>query len=126
MSKESSWEEVELELFIGKQSNLADHLPLAWEKFSTTTSIKDYIRNILRDTKEILLRWRKYFEDLLNPVRATPTETCDNIDYGQKEVFTWTAAIRGLESEKAARTVEIRLEMLKALNGEACWLTGVC
>ena len=48
-------------------------------------------------------------EDLLNPVRAAPTDTCDTINFG-KEVFTSTevaAAIRGLKSGTAAGEDEI-------------------
>ena len=58
---------------------------------------------------------------MLNPVRATPTDTCQTIDFQKKEVFTLTkvaAAIRGLKFRKAAGEDEIRLEMLKALNKE--------
>ena len=82
------WSLVGFQLLLGKQSILADYLPIAWEKFSTTTSIKDSIGNILRDKKEILSRWREYFEDLLNPVKATPTDTCDTINFGKEKVFT--------------------------------------
>ena len=66
-----------------KQSIFADYSPLAWKKsLSTTTSIKDLTGKILRIEKEIHSRWRKYFEDLFNPVRETPTDTCDSIDFG--------------------------------------------
>ena len=61
---------------------------------------------------------------------ATPTDTCDTIDFGKEEVFTSTevaAAIRGLKSGNAAGKDEIRPEMLKAFNGERVrWLTRVC
>ena len=58
---------------------------------------------------------------MLNPVRATPTDTCDTIDYGKEEIFTLTkaaVAIRGLKSGKAAGEDEILPEMLKVLNRE--------
>ena len=77
--------------------------------------------NILRDEKEIFSRWTEYFKDLLNPIRATFTDKCNEIDFGKKEVFTLmevTTAIRGLKSRKTAGKDEIRPEMLKALNGE--------
>ena len=93
------------QLFIGKQNILASHLLFAWESLSTTTSIKESNGNIFRHYKEILSRWREYFEDLLNPVRATPTELCDTIDFEKEKIFTFTkvaAAIRGLKSGKAA------------------------
>ena len=96
-------------------------------KFLTTTnSIKDSTGNILRDEKKILSRWREYFENLFNPVSATPTGTCDTIDFGKEKVFTSievAAAIRGLKCGKAAGEDEIRPEMLKTLNGEGVsWL----
>ena len=100
------------------------------KRLSTTTSIKDSTGNILRDEKKILLLWRKYFEDLLNPVRATPTYTFDTIEFEKEEVYTSTevaAAIRGLKSRKAAGEDKIRPEILKALNEEGVrWLTRMC
>ena len=93
-----------------------------------TTSIKDSTGNIPSDEKEILSQWRKYFEDLLNPVKEAPTDTCDTTDLGKEEVFTLTeeaAAIRGLKSGKAAGKDKIRPEMLQALNREVRWLTRV-
>ena len=73
---------------------------------------------------------RKYFEDLLNPVRATLTDTCNSIDFEKKEVFTLaevSAAIGELKSGKATGEDEIRPEILKALNGEGIgWLTRAC
>ena len=54
---------------------------------------------------------------------------CDTTGFGKEEVFTLTevvAVIQGLKSGKAAGEDEIRLEMLKALNGEEVrWLTRV-
>ena len=100
---------------------------LRGKSFCTTTFIKDSTGNIPRDEKKILSRWNEYFEDLLNPVRVTPTDTCDTIDFGKEEVFTLTevaAAIR-LKSAKAAGENEIRTEMFKALNGGVRWLTRV-
>ena len=93
---------------IYRQSIFADHLP---------TSIKDSTGNILWDEKKILSRWREYFEDLLNQVRATPTDACETIDFGKKEAFTSTevaAATRGLKSGKATGEDKIRPEMLKS------------
>ena len=67
---------------------------------------------------------------MLNPVRATSTDTCDTIDFGKEEVFTLTevaVAVRGLRSGKAAGKDEIRSEMLKAINREGVrCLTKVC
>ena len=63
----------------------------------------------------------------MNPKKATPTDTCDSIDFEKEEVFKLTkvaAAIRGLKSGKAAAENETRPEMLKALNGKKIgWLS---
>ena len=83
---------------------------LRGKSLSTTTSIKDLTGNVLRDEKEIVSFWKEHFEDLLNPVMATPIDTCDMIELGQEEVFTSTevaAARRGLKSEKNAGEDEI-------------------
>ena len=124
------WSSVRFQVFIDKQSILATVCRLRGKSFSTTTSIKDSTKNILQDEKQILSRWREYFKNLLNPVRAAPTDTCDAIDFVKEEVLALTevtAAIRGLKSTKAAGEDEIRPEMLKALNGEGVrLLTKVC
>ena len=75
---------------------------LRGKSLSTTTSIKDITGNVLRDEKEILSRWKEYFEDLLNPVMAAPTDTCDMIEFGKEEVFTSTemAAATRIQSER--------------------------
>ena len=99
------------------------------KNLSTTISIKDSIGNILKDEKEILSRWREYFKDLLNPVRARPTETYVTIDFEKEEVFTLSevaAVIQGLKFVKTAGENKIRPEIQKALNGGVCWLTWVC
>ena len=107
-SKERSWEE----FFCRLDFNYSWANKVFWQtvrrlrgkSFSTTTSIKDSTGNALRDEKEILSRWRKSFEDLLNPVKATPTETYNTIDF-KKEVFIITevtAAIRRLKPREAA------------------------
>ena len=95
-----------------------------------TYSIKDSDGNILKDENEILLRWREYFEDLLNPVKASTRDTHEVTHLGEDEVFTAAevaTAIKGIKSGKAAGEDEIRPEMLKALTGEGIlWLTRVC
>ena len=71
-----------------------------------------------------------YFEDLFNPVRAKPTDTCDTIDFEKEKVLILTkvaAAIRGFKFGKTASEDKIRIKMLKALNGKGLrWLTTVC
>ena len=90
-------------------------------------SIKDSDGNILTDENEILSRWREYFEDLLNPVKASTRDTHEVTHLGEDEVFTAAevaTAIKGIKSGKAAGEDEIRPEMLKALTGEGIlWLT---
>ena len=134
MSKECSWEKLGRRL----DSNYLSANKVFWQiirrlrgkSLSTMISVKDSTGNIIWDEKEIILRWREYFEDLLNPVRATPTDICDTIDFWKKQVLTSTkvtAAIQGLKSGKAAGENEIRPEMLKTLNEEEVrWLARVC
>jgi len=49
-------------------------------------SIKDASSNILRDENKILSERREYFEDLLNPVKATNDDTHEPICFGEEEV----------------------------------------
>ena len=89
MSKERSWEE--FCRWLDSNYSSANKVfwqtirPLCGKNLSTTTPIKDPTGNILRDEKEILTRWREYFEDLLNPVRTTPPDTCDTIDLEKRK-----------------------------------------
>ena len=74
--------------------------------------------------------WREYFEDLLNPVKASTRDTHEVAHLGEDEVFTAAevaTVIKGIKSGKAAGEDEIRPEMLKALTGEGILrLTQVC
>ena len=101
------------------------------KRSSVTYSIKDSSSNILpTDENEIFSRWREYFEDLLNPVKASTRDTHKVTHLGEGEVFTAAevaTAIKGIKSGKAAGQDEIRPEMLEALTGEGIlWLTRVC
>ena len=92
---------------------------LRGKRLSITCSIKDSAGNILSDENEILSRWRKYFEDLLNPVKASTCNTHEVTHLGEDEVFTAAevaTATKGIKSGKAAGEDEIRPEMLKALT----------
>ena len=103
---------------------------LRGKRSSVTYSIKDSAGNIPTDENEILSRWREYFEDLLNPVKAPTRDTHKATHLGEKEVFAAAevaTAIKGIKSGKAAGEDEIRPEILKALTGEGIlWLTRVC
>ena len=133
-SKEKSWEEFGRQL----DSNFSSANKVFWQtirrlrgkRSNATASIKDSAGSILKDENEILSRWREYFEDLLNPVKATTNDTQVMIHLGEEEVFTAAevaTAIKRLKSGKAAGEDEIRPEMLKALDWEGIrWLTRVC
>ena len=127
---ERVWSSVGFQLFFGKQSILADHPPFTWQKIEYHALHKDSDGNIPTDENEILSRWREYFEDLLNPVKASTRDTHEVTHLGEDEVFTAAevaTAIKGIKSGKAAGEDEIRPEMLKALTGEGIlWLTRVC
>ena len=129
-SKEKSWEEFGCRL----DSNYFSANKVFWQtirrlrgkRWSVTYSIKDSAGNILTDENEILSRWREYFEDLFNPVKASTRDT-----FREEEVFTAAevaTVIKGIKSGKAAGEDEIRPEMLKALTDgeEILWLTRVC
>ena len=76
MSKERSWEKFDRRLdsnYLSANKVFRQTIhQLCGKSLSTTTSINDSAGNILHDKKEIISRWREYFEDLLNPIRATP------------------------------------------------------
>ena len=81
------WSSVGFKLFFGKQSILADHPPFTWQRSSVTYSIKHSVGNILMDQNEIVLRWREYFEDLLNPVKAS-TRNTHQVTHLEKRKFS--------------------------------------
>ena len=99
---------------------------LSKKRLSTTTLPRIELQTFLGDKKKILSRWKEYFEDLLNPVKETPIDTCEKIDFGEEAVFTITevaVAIIGLKSGKPDDEDEIRSKMLKTLNGGVRTLT---
>ena len=72
---------------------------------STTIFIKDSAENILRDERELLLRLRKYFADLLNPIRITPTDNCEAIEFWKDEILPFAGVsthLRGLKFGKVS------------------------
>ena len=131
-SLEKSWEEfgrrLDSNYFSTNKVFWQTILRLRGRRLSINFSIKDSAGSILTDENEILSRWREYFEDLLNPVKASTRDTHELTHL--REVFTAAevlTAIKGINSVKAAGEDEIRPEMLKALTGEGIlWLTRVC
>ena len=106
-------------LFFDKQSILADHPCLRGKRSSVTYCVKDSAGNILTDENEIFSRWREYFEDLSNSVKASTRETHEVTHLREEEFFTAVevaTAIEQTKSEKAAGGNEIRPEMLKAMT----------
>ena len=124
-SNEKSWEEfgrqLDFNYFSANKVFWQTIRRLRGKRSSVTYSIKDSAGNILTDEREILSQWREYFEDLLNPVKASTRDTHEVTHLGEDEVFTAAEvakAIKGIKSGKAAGEDEIRPEMLKALTGE--------
>ena len=124
------WSSVGFQLFFGKQVFWQTIRRLRGKRSSVTYSIKDSAGNTQTDENEILSRWREYFEDLLNAVKASTRDTHKVTHLGEEEVFTTAevaTAIKGIKSGKAAGDDEIRPERLKALTGDGIlWLTRVC
>ena len=77
--KETSWEEFGRRL----DSNYSSANKVFWQTIrhlrgkssSVRYSIKDSAGNILTDENEILSRYREFFDDLLNPVKASIRDT---------------------------------------------------
>ena len=73
MSKERFWKEFGLrfDLNYSLENKVIWYIicRLREKSLSTTAFIKDSLGNILSNEKKIFLRWRKYFEDLLNQTK---------------------------------------------------------
>ena len=119
-SKVKSWEEFGRRL----DSNYFSANKVFWEtirrlrgkRSSVTYSIKDSASNVLTIENEILSRWREYFEDLLNPVKASTRDIHEVTHSREDEVFTAAevaTAIKGIKSGKAAGEDKIRFVMLR-------------
>ena len=81
------WLSVEFQVFIGNKVFCLTTRRLRGKNLGITTSTKNSTGNILRNVNKILSRWREYFKDLLNPLKATAIDTCDSVDFGIEEVF---------------------------------------
>jgi len=75
---------VGFQLFSGKQSVLAKVRCLHGKRSNSSSSIEDISGNILNDENEIISRWKEYFEDLLNAVKATNDDTHESICFGKE------------------------------------------
>ena len=107
-SKEKPWEEFGYRL----NSNYFSANKLFWqiirrlrgERSIVTYYIKVSAGNILTDKNEILLRWRKYFEDLLNPVKASVRDTHKAIHLGNRKFSKqqkWQRQLKGFKLERS-------------------------
>ena len=133
-SKEKSWEEfgrrLDSDYFLANKVFWQSVRRLLGKRSTITYSIENSAVSIQTDENKILLRWREYFEDLLNPVEASTRVAQEAIHLGEEEVFTAAevaTATKRIKSGKAADEDKIRPKMLKALAGEGIfWLTRVC
>ena len=60
---------------------------LRGKRSRVTYSNKDSAENILIDRNEIFSRWRKYYEDLLNPKKASINDTQEVMHLGKVDVL---------------------------------------
>ena len=78
------WSLVGFQLYFGEQAFWQTIHCLRGKRLSVTYSIKDSAGNILTDENEIVSRWREYFEDLLNPVKASTRDTHEVTHLGEE------------------------------------------
>ena len=78
-SKEKSWEKfgrlLDFSYFLTKKMFWQTICVLHGKQLLMTYSTKDLEDNILKAENEILSRWREYFEDLMNSVKASTHDT---------------------------------------------------
>ena len=94
---ERVWSSVECQLFFGKQF-WQTICRLRGKRSIITYSIKDSDGNILRDENQILSRWKEYFEDLLNPVKALTRDTHEVTHLGETKFSLrqkWQRQLKG-------------------------------
>ena len=101
-SKEKSWEEfgrrLDFNYFSANKVFWQTIRRLRGKRSSVTYSIKDSAGNILTDENEILSRWREYFEDLLNPVKACTRDTHEVTHLGKTKFSLrqkWQRQLKG-------------------------------
>ncbi|KAI3373545.1 hypothetical protein L3Q82_022136 [Scortum barcoo] len=86
---------------------------------------------LLTSTGDIVGRWKKYFEDLLNPTDLPSNEEAEagvsEVDSSITTQAEVTEVVRKLRSGKAPGVDEIRPEYLKSLDVVGLsWLTRLC
>ncbi|KAI3356606.1 hypothetical protein L3Q82_017807 [Scortum barcoo] len=101
-----------------------------WEEFGEAME-EDYPGGeLLTSTGDIVGRWKKYFEDLLNPTDLPSNEEAEAGDSEVDSSITQaevTEVVRKLLSGKAPGVDEIRPEYLKSLDVVGLsWLTRLC
>ena len=90
------WSVVGFKPFFGKESILANHQPrLRGKRSSVTYFIEDSAGNIQTEENKILLRRRKYFKDLLNPVKASTRDTQEVIHARRRGSFYYSRNANG-------------------------------
>ncbi|TWW74534.1 hypothetical protein D4764_14G0005370, partial [Takifugu flavidus] len=85
---------------------------------------------LLTSTRDVVDRWKEYFEDLLNPTNALSSEEAGPGDLGTGSHISGAEVakvVKKLLGGKALGVVEIRPEFLKALDVVGLsWLTQLC
>ena len=101
-SKEKSWEKfgrrLDCNYFSANEVFWQTIRRLRGKRSSITYSMRDSDSNILTDENEILSRWRKYFEDLLNPVTVWTRDTQEVTHLGEDKVSLqqkWKQQLKG-------------------------------
>ena len=85
---------------------------------------------LLTSTKNVVDRWRKYFEDLLNPTDMPSSEKAGPGDSGRGSLISGaevTRVVKKLLAGRVPEVDEICPEFLKALDVvRLSWLTRLC
>ncbi|KAI3368112.1 hypothetical protein L3Q82_007839 [Scortum barcoo] len=103
-----------------------------WEEFGEAME-EDYCAGgeLLTSTEDIVGRWKKYFEDLLNPTDLPSSEEAgagdSEVDSSITQAEVTEVVHRKLLGGKAPGVDEIRPEYLKSLDVVGLsWLTRLC
>ncbi|KAI3356785.1 hypothetical protein L3Q82_003325 [Scortum barcoo] len=100
------------------------------KQYSANTVYSATGGELLTSTEDIVGRWKKYFEDLLNPTDLPSNEEAEDGDSEVDSSITQaevTEVVRKLLGGKAPGVDEIRPEYLKSLDVVGLsWLTRLC